>query len=55
MLGSLQSPKAAVLSVVLSVLFVGLLWLVQPYAPPVPVNPHGLGSLDWWAWWIFNK
>jgi len=47
-------PKAICVSVVLSVLFMLVLFLLRPYCPAVPVNPEPYGSVDWWAWYLFN-
>jgi len=47
-------PRAALASVAVALGLVGLLWVLKPYGVVVPVNPFGLGSLQWWNWWIYN-
>jgi hypothetical protein len=48
-------PKALVASIVVSLIIVAVLFLVQPYAPPVPQNPYPYLSYQWWYWWMFPE
>ena len=54
MLGSLRFPKAIVASVIFAVLFVVVLVLVQPYAPPIPQSPYVAFTIRWIYWWLVD-
>jgi hypothetical protein len=42
-------------SFIFAFLIIVLLFLVQPFASPLPHNPFPFLSYQWWMWWMFPE